>query len=170
VKSMVRSVGILLPILLCMACAPKPQPQTTVPITEIRPVYTQNFVTLHLKAAPDLNLYSGSSHALHVCVYQLIDPNPFNQLTEDEMGLSKLMNCERFDAGVGLSKRLVIQPGEESTHKLDRAEGARYVGIVAGYYALKKQNVVRQYPMSLAPMNIELYLGDRAIQDMRGRP
>lgn len=167
-RGLVRSLATGLPVLLLLACAPARQEAARPP--EIRPVATERFITLNFRADPSLNLYDGSAHALHVCVYQLIDPNPFDQLTADESGLSKLMRCDRFDPGVGLATRFVLQPGEVSSHRLDRAEGARQLGVVAGYYNLKRENVVRTAPISLGPMNLDVYLGSRAIQDMRNRP
>ncbi len=167
-RSVIRLMGILLPLVLCLGCPPASK-QTAQPV-DVRPVPTERFITLNFKADPALNLYDGSAHALHVCVYQLIDPNAFYQLSEDEAGLSKLMRCDRFDPGVGLANRFIIQPGEMSTERVNRAEGARHIGIVAGYFNLKKDNVIRMAPVSLGPMNLDLYLGSRAIQDMRGKP
>ncbi len=167
-RSVIRLMGILLPLVLCLGCPPASR-QTTQPV-EVRPVPTERFITINFKADPSLNLYDGSAHALHVCVYQLVDPNPFYQLSGDETGLSKLMRCDRFDPGVGLANRFVIQPGEVSTQRVDRAEGVRQLGIVAGYFNLKKDNVIRMAPVSVGPMSFDLYLGSRAIQDMRGRP
>jgi len=70
----------------------------------------------------------------------------------------------------------VVQPGQEMKDNLDRAEGAKYVSFVAGYYNLQKSNVVRliQIPvgtLSSKPqsVNIELYLGPQAIQDLKRR-
>jgi len=168
VRSIARMLAMGLPALLLLACAPAGRQTPQQP--EIRPVATERYITLNFRADPSLNLYDGSAHALHVCVYQLIDPNPFHQFTGDEQGLSKLMRCDRFDPGVGLATRFILQPGEVSSHRLDRAEGARHLGIVAGYYNLKKDNVVRFEPISLGPMNVDIYLGPRAIQDMRNRP
>ncbi len=167
-RGSVRFLAMVLPVLLFQACAPAGKQAAQTP--EIRPVATERYITLNFRADPSLNLYDGSAHALHVCVYQLIDPNPFHQLAGDESGLSRLMRCDRFDPGVGLATRFVLQPGEVSSHRVDRAEGARYLGVVAGYYNLKKDNVVRTAPISLGPMNMDIYLGSRAIQDMRNRP
>jgi hypothetical protein len=41
------------------------------------------------------------------------------------------------------SKRIIIHPGEDSTLSMDRAERTKYVGIVAGYYIMQKENIVR---------------------------
>jgi type VI secretion system VasD/TssJ family lipoprotein len=171
-------------VLFSSACS-KPQPM---PPVEAKPTYTQNFITVHFKGDSQLNLYDGSSHALHLCVYQLSDPNGFNLLSEDDMGISKLMSCDRADVvvtipGVASAKRYIIQPGDDKTFELDRAEGAKYVGVVAGYYMLQKRNTVRLFAIPTVeekkdglimvrqkPLTISLYLGPQSLQELGGKP
>jgi predicted component of type VI protein secretion system len=87
--------------------------------------YQKGAIVLHLKADPRLNLYQRSPHTLSLCIYQLRDPNGFNQLAGDQAGLYKLLECSRFDGTVAMATRLDVQPGTESTQALDRAEGVR---------------------------------------------
>ena len=139
--------------------------------------YQKGAVTITLRADPQLNLYQDTPHTLVACTYQLRDPNAFNQLVDERDGLPKLLECGRFDASVAYAKRLVVQPGQEMRDSLDRAEGAKYVSVVAGYYDLQKWNAVRLFPipvggtLSSKPqnVNIELYLGPQAIQDLKRR-
>lgn len=162
-------------LVLGLSCA-----QTPPPSQKAMEMRGREAFTLRMKADPQLNLYAGTSHALHLCVYQLSNPNPFNQFSMDMAGISKLMNCERFDQGVALASRIVVQPGDNVNMPIDRAEGARYVGIVAGYYTLNNQSSVRLYQIPLieekrgaqlvtrmAPLEIDLYLGPQAIQSAR---
>lgn len=139
-------------------------------------VYEEGAVNLQLKSAPDVNLYDGKSHTLLLCVYQLKDPNAFNQLFDEEDGISKLLECSRFDASVMSSKRIVIQPNEESTKTLDRSEGTKYVGIIAGYFQMEKKHIMRliQVPLGMftgspKKMDIKLYLGPKGIQETGGK-
>ncbi|MHC1742019.1 MAG: type VI secretion system lipoprotein TssJ [Syntrophobacteraceae bacterium] len=163
-------------LVLGFSCAQTPPPSQK-PM-EMRPA--REALTLRLKADPQLNQYAGTSHALHLCIYQLSNPNPFNQFSMDMPGISKLLNCERFDPGVALASRIVVQPGDNLNMPIDKAEGARYVGIVAGYYSLNNQSSVRLYQIPLieeqrggqtvtrmAPLEIDLYLGPQAIQSSR---
>jgi predicted component of type VI protein secretion system len=82
-------------------------------------------------------------HTLHLCLYQLKDPNAFNQLSGDEDGLYILLDCGVFDPSVTGFQRLTIQPGQQFTQSFDRAEGSRYIGIAAGYYILEKERITR---------------------------
>lgn len=150
------------------ACAsqPVPPPQWT---------YEKDAVQIHLKADPKLNYDDGRAHTLVVCIYQLKDPNAFNQLSDDTDGIYKLLDCGLFDAGVATAKRLIVNPGQDVNIKLDRAEGAKYVAVVAGYYVLQKERMIRLYDIPVvtetkgfikrtktsrpAMLNIELELG-----------
>lgn len=138
--------------------------------------YQRDAVTITLRADSQLNLYQGAPHTLVACTYQLRDPNAFNQLVDEKDGLPKLLECGRFDASVAYAKRLVVQPGQEMRDSLDRAEGAKYVSVVAGYYNLQKWNVVRLFQIPVGTLsskpqnvNIELYLGPQGIQDLKRR-
>jgi len=174
--------------------APPPAP-SAYPTAPPQPVYTppppvewryeKDGVRLHLVSDPKLNFFQGSATTLLVCVYNLRDPNAFNQLVEEREGLTKLLECVRFDPSVTSTKRIVIQPGQEVNENMDRAEGAKYVGLVAGYYSLQKEKAVRLFPVPLleekkgvvfrekssqpAILNIDLYLGPQAIQEPKGK-
>jgi type VI secretion system VasD/TssJ family lipoprotein len=111
--------------------------------------YEKDAIRLHLKSDPQLNLYQGIAHTLLFCIYSLKDPNAFTQLAGEKDGIPKLLECGRFDPSVTQSKRLVIQPGTDVIESLDRPEGARYVGVAAGYYDLRKERTVRFFPIPL---------------------
>ena len=136
--------------------------------------YGENAIHIAIRSSPQLNLYKGNPHTLLLCVYQLRDPNAFNQLVDEDEGLSKLLECSRFDPGVVSSRRLVIQPGKEISEVLDRSESAKYVGFVAGYFNLNKEYVVRltQIPLSFLknpmPLKVDIYLGPQEILEFRG--
>lgn len=83
------------------------------------------------------------------------------------------------------SKRLFVQPGESFTDTLDRAEGAKYVAVVAGYFLIEKEGMVRLYDVPWyvekkglirrtkvakpGPLNIDLVLGSEQIQKFGGK-
>jgi predicted component of type VI protein secretion system len=146
--------------------------------------YGKDAIRLQMQSDPRLNLYDGIPHTLLLCVYQMSDPNAFNQLKDEKDGLPKLLECARFDSSVTSAKRYIMQPEEDKTLSLDRAEGAKYVGIVGGYYLLRKELSVRlfQVPVeetinetertkTIKPgfLNIQLYLGPQAIHEIKGR-
>lgn len=152
----------------------------SLPLTPPEWRYEKEAIQLHLKADFQLNLHDGTPHTLLVCVYQLRDPNTFNQLAGDNNGMYNLLECSLFDNSVASSERLIIHPGQVLTFTLDRAEGAKYVAIVAGYYSLHKERMVRLFNIPVIVenkwwikrakiakpdyLNIELTLGPQQIQ------
>lgn len=133
--------------------------------------YEKEAIILHLKSDSDLNIYQRTPHTLLLCVYQLRDPNAFNQLMDDKEGMQKLLECSRFDPGVTSVKSIVVLPNQEKTEKLDRAEDTKYVGIITGYYSLKKDYVTRfiQIPLGLfgkpKALKVDLRLGAQGIKE-----
>ena len=100
-------------------------------------------ITLNLKADTQLNQSKGKAYTLYLVVYQLINPNMFNQLSQDTEGLAKLLESRIFDSSVASVKSMIVYPGSDITYRMDRAEGARYVGVVAGYNVMEKERMVR---------------------------
>jgi type VI secretion system VasD/TssJ family lipoprotein len=103
--------------------------------------YEKDAIKLNIKADPKLNLRGNKGHKLAICVYQLRDPSQFNQLKGNEQGLFKLLECTNFDSSSIACSRFFVDPGKNLVKALDRAEGAKYVAVVAGYYKLDKDKV-----------------------------
>jgi type VI secretion system VasD/TssJ family lipoprotein len=142
--------------------------------------YEKNAINIHFTGDPNLNLYQKKAHSLVVCLYQLKDLNGFNQLIDEKDGLPKLLECGRIDPGITYSRRLVVQPNRELNETLDRTDGAKYVGIVAGYYNLHKETSARVFDIPIkaervkknlvqkpAQMNLHLYFGPQAIIEVK---
>lgn len=135
--------------------------------------YEKDAIKLHIISDPALNLYQNQPHTLIVCAYLLKDLNGFNQLRDEKGGLEKLLECSRFDTSVTYSKMLVIQPQQDLTESLNRTEDAKYVGIVAGYFSLNKENAVLSYPIPVSWLNnpkklyVDLQMGPEGIQERK---
>lgn len=114
--------------------------------------YEQEAVAVNLAAAPDLNSTNNQPHTVLVLLYQLADPNMFKQLLETQEGVGRLLEGKAFDGSVVSRRQLVVQPGEVKPVKMDRVQGARYLGVVAGFYNQQAQNFSRLYPI---PTRIE---------------
>jgi type VI secretion system VasD/TssJ family lipoprotein len=177
-KHYLNALVLLIISSIIYACASQP-----LPAPEWQ--YEKEAIKLHLKADPKLNLEGGTPHTLLVCVYQLKDPNAFNQLAGDEDGIYKLLECGLFDAAVATSKRVIARPGQDITLALDRAEGAKYLAVVAGYFTLQKDRMIRLFNSPVVvekkgiisrkkiqkpgPLNIELVLGQQQILSVEGK-
>jgi type VI secretion system VasD/TssJ family lipoprotein len=132
--------------LVCFLIAPFIFSCASAPVEPVKWGYEKDAIELHLKADKQLNFKDKKAHALVICVYQLISPNAFNQLSGSRNGLYSLLECSVFDpTGVAVSKQIVVNPGKDMDIKLDRAEGAKYVALVAGYYTIDKDKITRLY-------------------------
>lgn len=169
-------------VLVCVFLAPFIFSCASAPVEPVKYGYEKDAIELHFKADKQLNYKDKKAHALVICVYQLMNPNAFNQLAGNRNGLYSLLECSVFDpSGVALSKQIVVNPGKDMNIKLDRAEGARYVALVAGYYTIEKEKITRLYKIpeisersgflwlnkTIRPdkLEISLILGSRQIQD-----
>ncbi len=171
-----KAIMAICSLFLCSSCGtmpwskPKPPPYDGKAAYE--PRYEKNALTVNIKSDPRLNLFQDRPHSLVLCMYELKEPNMFNQLSDEREGIYKLMECGRFDGSVAYSHRQIVQPGEDAVDVRDRAEGAKYLGIAAGYYDLKKSSSLRLLPIDrIGPGSIviDLILGPREIQDIRVR-
>lgn len=108
--------------------------------------FEKEAIRVHIRADHRLNLYNRKAHTLYVCFYQLSELNAFDQLTQDEAGIRKLLECKLFDPSVAAVNSKIIHAGENLTFILDRAERAVYFAIVTGYFAkLDNDRMVRRY-------------------------
>lgn len=160
-KTWIQLCGVMLCVSLCCSCS------TVGSGTGKSAPWREKSIDLSIKGDPQLNLYQNSSHTIYLCTCQLKDPNAFNQLIDERGGMEKLLSeCNRFDGSVAYTKRYVIQPGQLVNDKQDHAEGARFMGMVAGYYSMKKDHVVRLFPLSKT-LSMTIELGPRGIQNIR---
>ncbi len=109
-------------------------------------------IIINYKADKQINMFDNRPHTLLLVVYQLKDINNFIELAKYEDGLKQLLEVRGDDPTVMASDKIFIEPGSSDTIVLDRAEKARWVGIVAGYYQLDPQKVSRIFKI---PFRIE---------------
>jgi type VI secretion system VasD/TssJ family lipoprotein len=139
--------------------------------------YIEGGINFHLKGDRQLNLYQRNPHALIVCAYQLKELNAFNQLLEDKDGVTKLMECSRFDPSVNYVKRLVVQPGRDLYDAMEVSEGTRYVALSAGYYSFKAKQAVKTVTLPMKGMpflkkpggtDISVFCGPQELRILKG--
>lgn len=107
--------------------------------------YGSNAITVEVTPDPDLNLYNGQPHTLALGVYQTADPNTFISLLNDPVSIGKLFASGSASSGALSFARFIIEPGKSKTITVDRAQSAKYVGIVAGYFKLDPQHTARLF-------------------------
>jgi type VI secretion system VasD/TssJ family lipoprotein len=107
--------------------------------------YEEKAIEVKIEADKQLNLVDGKPHALALYVYQLSDPNAFKELAQNKSGLLKMIENSRFDPSAVEQEKIIVQPGEKKTVSLDRAERAKFVGLVAAFYDLPVGNASRLF-------------------------
>lgn len=149
-------IVVMLGTVSCASKAPPPKPwqipQDAKSPEQLKWTYEPKGLTLDITADENLNPYSGFAHTTLLCVYQLSTPAAFQDLSNTEGGLLKLLQCDGFDPSAVKTDRLFITPGEKTTKVFDRAEGASHVGLVAGFYQLKpgSASVLAAFPVTRA--------------------
>lgn len=169
-RQLIRAISLITFLLVCTSCSMMPWSKKG--SSDGDASYEKNALTLNIKSDRQLNLYQGRSHSLVLCVYQLKEPNSFNQLSDERDGIYKLMECGRFDGSVAYVRRNIVQPGEDAGGPMDMAEGAKYLGITAGYYDLTKKGSVRLLAVEkkwFGDLIVDLILGPQEIMDIKVR-
>ncbi len=100
--------------------------------------FEKQAIHIRVLPSPSLNMYRNRAHTLMLGVFQLSDPNTFETMRSTTKGLHDLLGRETFDAGTGVlsAERRVIRPDQQKLIVLNRAEGAQYIGLAAGYFNL----------------------------------
>ena len=119
-------------LLFLSACAHRPKDDFS---------YRKNALVIDIKAENNLNTYNGQSHTVLLGLFELSDPNIFSQMLEQQGSVSKLLGMDAFGGDVVSRRKLIIQPGEHKQLLMDRVEGARYLGVVAGYYKPQQDKI-----------------------------
>ncbi len=146
--------------------------------SEVKFVAAPGALAIRFTAMANLNAFDGIPHALVLIIYQLSDRTYFDQLANNPDGIRSLLAMQATDPSVKSARQMFIQPGASNIMSMDRAEGGRYVALVAGYdrpdpaaavfvaaypigrYAKKngplKKSTEMFYPM---PLNLQVNLG-----------
>ncbi|MBQ4133682.1 MAG: type VI secretion system lipoprotein TssJ [Desulfovibrionaceae bacterium] len=142
-----------LAILLCLFLAlllsgcsaseqPRPSREAENPDLVVWP-HADRAIQIQVSADRNLNMFDLRPHSLQLCVYQLENPDSFLDLARSREGINTLLEAKAFDQSVKSVTRMFVQPLEDNTFHLDRADGARYVGIACGYFDASPENCVR---------------------------
>ncbi|MDR2162159.1 MAG: type VI secretion system lipoprotein TssJ [Desulfovibrio sp.] len=135
---------LLLCLLLLAACGGKdtgapdipPPPPATDPTKVIWQADPQG-LRLRITTSGDLNKQDGVPLGLSLCLYQLGDKVRFEALAQTASGLDSLLDCAVDKADARSAKEFLLQPGQSLEMTLERAEQAKYLAVVAGYFHLK---------------------------------
>lgn len=107
-------------------------------------------IKITYRADTQLNLFNDRAHTLALYVVQFSDPNSFKTLSADASALQAFLEkAGTGDATVVDFRQIVVHPGDYTVRYLDRAQGAQWVAVIAGYYYLDPPKVTRLYEIPL---------------------
>ena len=110
-------------------------------------VYEIRAINLVIKAAADVNSVSGRPHSIALGLFQMNDPNTFSGLSMTQEGAVELLQKGQIDESIVNFQLITMRPGEQKKISISRAQTAKYIGIVAGYYKLNPQTDVKIFPV-----------------------
>ncbi len=107
--------------------------------------YAANGIVLKVSTATDLNRYDNEAHSLVLAVVQTADSIPFYQLLDDVGGLEQVLQGGKPPSGILYVGRYAIEPARQVEIRLDRAQGARQVGLIAAFYGVAPSRTARLF-------------------------
>jgi type VI secretion system VasD/TssJ family lipoprotein len=119
---------------------------------EIEWSYAKEGIWLQLASDDQLNNYENESHTLVMGVYQLSETQSFYKLLADRPQISNDLLTGQTGKQVIQFDRYVLTPGKATVLKLDRAQGAKFIGMIAGYYDFNAVNAARLFRV---PVNMQ---------------
>lgn len=131
---------------LLMSCASEP---TELVIEEEEWVYEIRAINLVARASADLNSVRGRPHSLALGVFQMNDPNTFRGLSVSQTGAVELLQKGQIDESIVNFQQINIRPGEQKKVSISRAQTAKYIGVIAGYFKLNPKTDVQIFPIPL---------------------
>ena len=130
-------------LLLVTACSSNPE----LSVEEEKWTYEVRAINLVLKAVADVNSVSGRPHSIVVGLFQMSDPNTFSGLSVTREGSVELLQKGKIDETIVDFRLLTMRPGEQKKVSVSRAEAARYIGVIAGYFKLNPKTDVKIFPI-----------------------
>ncbi len=143
---------------LATACSTAP---TELTVEEGEWIYEVRAINLVLKAAADVNSVSGRPHSIAVGLFQMSDPNTFTGLSVTRAGAVELLQKGKIDETIVNFQLLTMQPGEQKKVSISRAQTAKYIGVIAGYFKLNPKTDVKVFPIPVR--EIERGLVEKAL-------
>ncbi len=138
------AVCLLGAVMAISACSSK---ETELTVEEEEWTYEVRAINLVLRAAADVNSVSGRPHSIAVGLFQMNDPNTFGGLSVTREGAVELLQKGKLDETIVDFRLLTMRPGEQKKVSISRAESAKYIGVIAGYFKLNPKTDVKVFPI-----------------------
>ena len=144
VMKKIKIMATLLALFALASCASTP---TELTVAEEEWVYEIRAINLVAKASTDLNTVRGRPHSLALGIYQMNDPNTFRGLSVSQAGAIELLQKGQIDDSIVNFQLINLRPGEQKKVAINRAQTAKYIGVIAGYFKLNPKTDVQIFPI-----------------------
>lgn len=144
-----KIIPVLLLSTLLLSCASEP---TELIIEEEEWVYEIRAINLVARASADLNSVRGRPHSLALGIFQMNDPNTFRGLSVSQTGAVELLQKGQIDESIVNFQQITMRPGEQKKVSINRAQTAKYIGVIAGYFKLNPKTDIQIFPIPLRPI------------------
>ncbi|WP_080420114.1 type VI secretion system lipoprotein TssJ [Burkholderia ubonensis] len=111
--------------------------------------YAPDELRIDIDSSTRLNEYRNTSHTLLLAIFQTGDAQALRNLADDPDQMRKALAGSAAEAGFIQTTRYVVAPSASVALSIDRAQQARYIGIVAGYYDADGPRAVRLFDVPL---------------------
>jgi len=149
IMNLIKIITLLILTVLLASCATEP---TELVIEEQEWVYEIRAINLVARASSDLNSVRGRPHSLALGIFQMNDPNTFRGLSVSQTGAVELLQKGQIDESIVNFQQITIRPGEQKKVSINRAQTAKYIGVIAGYFKLNPKTDVQIFPIPLRPI------------------
>ena len=119
--------ALLFVLTACASSAPSPEPNWA---------RAEKGIELTFQADPQVNFYEGQPHTVTVCVFQVDESSAFQKLLTYPSGVQKMLSASKDLPASLAADRFYLEPGETRQKVYDRAAGAKWIVIAAGYFSV----------------------------------
>lgn len=152
IKYAIKRLGILFTLVLVMSgcSSPSKNEQRQQAIDVARAIYASNAIRLTLTAEPQMNAFNNMANSSTIIIAQASNREQLDKMMANPALLRNLFSGTGVAEGVLQLDSYVMMPGQSVSLHIDRAEQARYVSIIAGYYPAPDMAHTRIYPLPLS--------------------
>ena len=143
-KQCFKNCCVVLVLLVLSACSSAP---TELVVEEEEWVYEVRAINLVIRATADVNSVGGRPHSIAIGVFQMNDPNTFSGLSVTREGAIELLQKGQIDESIVSFQMINIRPGEQRKVSINRAQTAKHIGVIAGYFKLNPNTDTNIFPI-----------------------
>jgi type VI secretion system VasD/TssJ family lipoprotein len=119
---------------------------------EISWPFEKDAILVDLVMDHDLNLFNDQAHTLVLGLYQTAEETSFQKILTSAELISNTLTLGANSEGILQLDRYALNPGKRIILKVNRVQGTKYVGVIAGYYNQETATSTRIFRI---PLNME---------------